>query len=139
MQMILPDDFLDQFRAAYPKRQGDQGWVKVRKLIPRRVEEGHDWATILKGAENYRIHCTRQQMIGTVYVKQACTFVGPDCWFDEWATIDMRTPAEIALERDWADLEARAIALGFREVDRSKGLSVVRYAIEQRERLRVVK
>jgi hypothetical protein len=138
-QCDLPADWFEQFKAAYPARQGDNGWAKVRKIVPRRIEEGHEWADILQGAKNYRTHCSRQQMIGTGYVKQACTFVGPDCWFQEWAGMDLRTPYQIAQDAEWQALEDRATALGYSTVDRTRGLSVARAAIEQAERENMLK
>lgn len=132
--MSLPADWFEQFKAVYPKRTGDQGWVKVRKLVPRRIEEGHEWGTILRGAQNYQVHCSRLSIISTAYVKQACTFVGPDCWFEEWAEMEMRTPAQIAQDAKWAALEERARALGYNTVDRSRGFDVALRAVEQAER-----
>lgn len=73
-------------------------------------------------------------MIGTPYVKQAATFVGPDCWFEEWAEMDLRTPQQIAQDARWADLEARAVRLGFTTVDRQRGYDVALRAVEQAER-----
>jgi hypothetical protein len=130
---MLPADWFEQLQGIYPKRQGDQGWAKVKKLVPRRIDEGHEWNDILKGATNYRIHCGRQQMIGTPFVKQACTFVGPDCWFEEWALMDLRTAHQIAQEAKWEALERRARALGFTTVDRQRGYDVALRAVEQVE------
>lgn len=131
---MLPADWLEKIREVYPKRQGDQGWAKVKKLVPRRIDEGHEWETILRGVTNYRVHCGRQQLIGTPFVRQCATFMGPDLWFEEWAEMDLRTPHQIAQEAEWADLEARATALGFTTVDRSRGLQVARAAVERAER-----
>lgn len=96
---------------------------------------------MLKGAQNYRIHCGRKQIEGTEFVMMAKTFFGRDMHWVEWAEMDLRTPHQIAQDTEWEALEARAHALGFRTVDRSRGLTVARYAIEQAERqpLRVVK
>ena len=138
---MLPDDWLEQLKLTYPRRNGDQGWGKVRSLVPREISKGATWERMLKGAQNYAKHCQKAGNLGTEYIKQAATFFGRDQWFEEWADMDLRTPAEIALDKQWAALEARARALGFKEVDRSRGLATAEYAIkaeEDKRRLRVV-
>ena len=50
--------------------------------------------------------------------------------------MDLRTPAQIEADKQWADLEARAKKLGFTTVDRSKGYATALYAVEQEERKR---
>jgi hypothetical protein len=113
--MNIPEDWWDQLRAAYPKRAGDNGWIAVRMLVPRRMTEGHTWETILAGTKNYAAHAAKTSIVGTGFVKQAKTFYGPDCWFDEWSSMDTRTPAEIAQERLWEALKVRAVKVGFRD------------------------
>lgn len=130
----LPSDWMEQIKAAYPKRAGDHGWMKVRTLVPRAVVMGYPWERIIAGARNYATHCQRKGLVGTEYVKQAATFFGRDAWFDEWAEMDMRTPAEIAEAAEWERLQVRAERLGFTQIDRSRGIAVVRAAIEAKER-----
>lgn len=133
---MLPENWLEQLKNTYPKRSGDQGWADVRKQVARRIEEGHTFETILRGAQNYAIHCGRKQYVGSEYVKQCATFVGPGLWFEEWAGMDLRTPQQIADETRWQHLEDRARALGFQTVDRVRGYSVALAAVEAAERQR---
>lgn len=109
---MLTKEQQNEFKAAYPKRSGDQGWVDAWKQIARRIAEGHELETIMQGVRNYQSHCVTAGIIGTTFVKQAATFVGPGCWFDEWASMDVRTPAQIAADAKLATLQARADALG---------------------------
>jgi len=95
----------------------------------------------LLGVQNYAKYCQRKGWIGMDLIQQAKTFFGPGMWWEEYADIDVRTPAEISADKQWAGLEARAKALGFTTVDRSRGLATAEYAIKQEEdkrRLRVV-
>ncbi len=113
--MSLPDDFLEQLRSVYPKRDGAQGWNKVRALVPRAIDAGHTWETILAGATNYGRHCMRTGKAGTEYVQQARTFFGREDWFTEWAEMDPRMPSEIAAEKRMAALVSRGTSAGFRK------------------------
>ncbi len=115
MRTDIPEDWFDQLQATYPKRGGDNGWMAVKVLVPRRMTEGHSWEKILAGTKAYSLHCQKSGQVGTPYVKQAKTFYGPDCWFDEWSQMDPRTPTEIAQERLLASLKERASKVGFRE------------------------
>lgn len=139
--MQIPDDWLDQLKAAYPARRGGQVWPAVIRLVTRHFEDGCEFEPMLKGAQNYRTYFARRGELGSEYVMMARTFFGRDMHWLEWAEMDMRTPAEIALDAKWEALEARARALGFKEVDRSRGLATVEYAIKHQEdqrKLRVV-
>lgn len=131
---MLPDDWMAQIKSVYPNRRGEQGWAKLRTIIPRRIAEGHDFETMLKGAANYRRHCEQKGDIGGEFVKRAETFFGPGLYFEEWAEMDLRTPHQIAQDAKWADLEGRARAMGFNTVDRSRGYEVALRAVEQVER-----
>lgn len=119
---MLPPDFLEQLRSVYPRRNGDQGWGKVRTLVPREIAKGASWDRILAGARNYAKHCMETGKTGTEYVKQAATFFGRDQWFEEWADMDVRTPAEIAADQKWAALEQRGAAVGC-SVSRSRPMA----------------
>lgn len=130
----MNEELMKRLRATYPKRDGGHGWGVVPRLIEKAVANGADVERIELGTKNYAIHCQKKGMVGTEYVQQARTFYGPGNWWDEWADQDMRSPREIAQEREWGDLESRARKLGFTTVDRSKGIEVARYAIESEER-----
>ena len=134
------DDLVSELKRLYPKRDGAHGWSAVQRLLNSHTTD-EDRYSIVLGTKNYAIHCGRKQMTGTEYVMQARTFYGRDRHWQEWSEMDLRSPAQIASDREWAALEARAKALGFTTVDRARGLQVARYAIEQAEKqpLRLVK
>jgi hypothetical protein len=113
---MLPDDWLEQLRATYPKRDGGGAAPKaVTRLVNQAIANGAQWERILKGAENYRIHCGRKGMTGTEYVMMLQTFVGRDWHFEEWADQDMRTAAQVAEDRAKQALLHRAASVGFRQ------------------------
>lgn len=137
----MVEELVKRLRSIYPKRDGGQGWAVVPRLLERALANGADVERIELGVANYARHCQKKGIVGSEFVQQARTFFGPGQWWDEWADMDVRTPAEIALDGQWQRLEARAKALGFKEVDRSRGLATVEYAIkaeEDKRRLRVV-
>lgn len=132
----LPNDYLEQLKKEMPRRDGHHGWGVVPRLVAKAMSEGHEWPRIIAGVIAYRQHCRRRGTEGTEYVMQAKTFLGRDCHWDEWADMDTRTPAQIAQETRWTQLEDRARALGFTTVDRVRGYEVALRAVEQEERKR---
>lgn len=72
-----PDWMLD-FKLAYPNRAGDQGWRKAIRAANARMAEGHKPAEFIIGARRYAAFCEASQKTNTEFVKQACTFLGPD-------------------------------------------------------------
>lgn len=131
------DELIRKLKALYPKRDGGLGWGVVPRLLEKALANGADVERIELGTANYARHCQKKGIAGTEFVQQARTFYGQGQWWEEWADMDTRSPAEIALDKQWQALEARAKALGFKEVDRSKGLTVVEYAIRKEEEKRV--
>jgi hypothetical protein len=75
-----PPEFLD-FKMIYPDRSGDQGWPKARRAANARLKEGHTWTEMMEGARRYAAYAQADGIVGTPYVKQACTFLGPDLFF----------------------------------------------------------
>jgi hypothetical protein len=67
-----------EFRSAYPKRAGDQGWRKATRAAHARIAEGHTAAEFIAGARRYADFCEATGKLNTEFVKQACTFLGPD-------------------------------------------------------------
>jgi hypothetical protein len=67
-----------EFKSAYPTRSGDQGWRKAERAANARVAEGHVPREMIDGALRYAAYCRASQKTGTEFVKQACTFLGPD-------------------------------------------------------------
>lgn len=81
-----PDWLLD-FKLAYPARAGDQGWRRAVKAANARIAEGHTPEEFIEGAKRYGAHCATLGKVGTEFVKQAATFLGPDKPFLEpWTT-----------------------------------------------------
>lgn len=79
-----PDaDWLDDFKAAYPKRAGSHRWSDVKKAINARLREGHTADEIVSGARRYAAWCKAGGKTGTEFVLQAATFVGPNKQFLE--------------------------------------------------------
>ena len=79
-----PEWLLD-FKLAYPSRVGDQGWRKAVKAANARIAEGHTPEEFIAGAKRYHTHMDALGKVGTEYVKQAATFLGPDKHFlDTW-------------------------------------------------------
>lgn len=72
-----PSWLLD-FKLAYPERAGDQGWRKAVKAANARLAEGHTVEEFIEGAKRYAAYCAAQGKVGTEFVKQAATFLGPD-------------------------------------------------------------
>lgn len=66
------------FKLAYPPRAGDQGWRKAVRAAHARMGEGHTSAEFVAGARRYAAFCEASGKLGSEYVKQACTFLGPD-------------------------------------------------------------
>lgn len=81
-----PAEFLD-FKIAYPNRAGDQGWRKAVRAANARIAEGCTWLEMVAGAQRYAEFVRSTGTEGTEYVKQACTFLGPDLHFRQpWDT-----------------------------------------------------
>lgn len=110
----IPADWWDQLKAAYPQRAGHQGWVAVRMLVPRRMTEGYTWERILAGTKAFAVHAQKTNQAGTAFIPMAQTFYGPNAYFEEYADMDTRSPAQIASALRMGAALKRAIGLGFR-------------------------
>ena len=76
----VPDGFA-RVKAVYPKRDGGQNWQQAQRAWMARRKEGHLESELLAGAIAYAGYIRRTGKEGTVYVKQAATFFGPDKHF----------------------------------------------------------
>lgn len=77
-----PDpDWLADFKREYPERLGGQEWQKAVRAARARIKEGHTPDQFIDGAKRYHAHCKSTDRIGTQYVKQAASFLGPDKHF----------------------------------------------------------
>jgi hypothetical protein len=79
--------WLLDFKLAYPARTGDQAWRRAAKAAKARVKEGHTTEEFIAGAKRYAEHCKALGKVGTEFVKQAATFLGPDKPFLEPWTV----------------------------------------------------
>ena len=107
---MLPDDWLQQLKDAYPKRYGGQGWAALRRLVPARIAEGFTWDEILDGTKAYKKFCEHTGKTGSELVKQAKTFFGRDAWFSEdydipEIAVKYRKPEELTPEQRQADIK----------------------------------
>jgi hypothetical protein len=85
----LPDDWLDQIKAAYPKRTGGHGWGYLKTRIPLLISEGHAFDEMLAGCKSYAQLAKTTGKYGTEYVMQARTFFGPgEWWLEEYVVPD---------------------------------------------------
>ncbi len=66
-----------EFKILYPERGGDPNWHGAIRAGNARLKEGHHPGEFLDGARRYHEFCRITQKIGTEYVKQASTFLGP--------------------------------------------------------------
>lgn len=93
--MALPADWLEQIKGLYPKRHGDQGWSRVKMLVPFAIRNGAIWAQIFEGVRAYRAYCDLTEKTGTEFVKMARTFFGPDqCWMEDYDAPPAKAKAE---------------------------------------------
>ncbi len=125
---------IEKLKAVGPTRRGSHVWKAVERLIARHLSDGEDFEQMVLGWQNYARHCRQTGSEGTEFVMMARTFFGRDLHWQERAEMDVRTPYQKQQDAEWAALEARARALGFNTVDRSRGLSVARAAVERAER-----
>jgi hypothetical protein len=136
--MQLPTDYVEQLKREYPCRDGDNGWIAVRTLIPRALSAGTTWERILAGTKAYKAHCDKKGLTGTELVKQARTFYGPGQYFEEWADMQpIQTPQQRAQEARWAGLQARREAIGFRGPTVHDSPDTYETALRQAERERL--
>lgn len=105
---MLPDDWLEQLKAAYPRRNGAQGWAALKRLVPRAIADGATFADMLAGAKAYKAYNDRIGKTGTEYVKTAEVFFGRGEWWVEYA--------EMANSQRAENLKARARQLGFNAI-----------------------
>lgn len=132
--MTLPADYLDQLRGSYPKRDGGQGLGAVPRLVAKAIADGATWETILLGVQNYAIHCARKGIAGTEYVMQLRTFVGRDAHYEEFAVLEVRSPAQIASVMRLEAATRKATAAGFRSPRLNEPLEVYESCLRDHER-----
>ncbi|WP_313471356.1 hypothetical protein [Atlantibacter hermannii] len=71
----------------YPKRNGGNSKQAAFKAWNARIKQGVSSQVMLEGIKRYAAFIRTEAREGTSYVKQACTFLGPDAHFEEEWTI----------------------------------------------------
>jgi hypothetical protein len=105
-----------EFKLTYPNRAGDQGWRKAQRAAHARTSEGHTAAEMIDGAKRYAAYCEATQKTGTEFVKQACSFLGPDKpfllpWTPPPSKAQVRQDKNISASLQWlAEEEAKDAA-----------------------------
>lgn len=74
-------EWFDHFKTLYPRRAGAPGWTRALRTANARLREGHQPAEFIAGAERYARYCEATGKIGTEFVQQAATFLGPEKGF----------------------------------------------------------
>jgi hypothetical protein len=78
-------EFADFWRA-YPRRAGGNPRGKAFKAWCARLAEGVPPSAMLDGGQRYATYCVATGKLGTEFVLQGATFLGPDRRFeDDWA------------------------------------------------------
>lgn len=91
------------FRSLYPDRGGDQRWRQAASAARARLAEGHSWQQIHDGARRYAEYCRATGKVGTEYVKQAASFLGPENHFLEpWTPPATKADVRLASNLDAA-------------------------------------
>ena len=85
-----PLDF-ELFRSIYPKRLGSQEWRRAAHAANARIREGYTFEDMIEGAKRYALFCEATDKTGSLFVKQASTFLGPDLPFTELWTLPETT------------------------------------------------
>jgi hypothetical protein len=95
--------FLD-FKLVYPQRSGDPNWRGAQRAANARMREGHSPIDFIEGAERYAEFCRLTGKVGTEYVKQAATFLGPDKPFlQPWTPPSTKADTRLASNLSAAD------------------------------------
>ncbi len=87
----------EQFWKAYPKRDGGNSKRSAFKAWKARLRAGVKPDDLILSASRYAEQMTAQGRIGTSFVKQASTFLGPD---DHWQEVMTSNVHPIAIARN---------------------------------------
>lgn len=94
-QFEYPDDFEDAWKE-YPRRPGSPDKRGAFNAWKARIREGARAEEILAGVKRYAVYIQATGKSGTEFIKQAKTFFGPSCHYeDEW-----NIPADYKGRRD---------------------------------------
>ena len=71
--------------AQKPKREGGNPRPRAERAYNARIKEKVSHETMLKGVMRYHKYCEDKKMIGSPYVLQMATFLGPEYHFEnDW-------------------------------------------------------
>jgi hypothetical protein len=92
----------DAIWGRYPDRLGGNPKRRALNALRARIREGVETAGIIEGLDRYIKYLKANDRIGTEYVMQAATFLGPDRrWTEEWSTAKPQNGKD-----EWADFRA---------------------------------
>ncbi len=86
----------EEFWTVYPKRLGSPNRLRAYQVWCQRLVEGYTPEQMIEGAKRYHALCLADGSLGTKYVKQAATFLGPDLHFLE-GDIEVEAQRDVAL------------------------------------------
>ena len=87
------DPKFEEFRAAYPKRNGGHRWPDAAKCFALLCVNGVPADDMIAGAKRYAAFLRATGKEGTEYVQQAATFLGRNrSWEEAWACPDAPRP-----------------------------------------------
>ena len=76
-----PSPDLDHLKSLYPERAGAQPWSRALRAANAQIKDGATWEELLDGVSRYAVYCRETGKVGTEFVMQAATFLGPECHF----------------------------------------------------------
>ncbi|GGF82151.1 hypothetical protein GCM10007301_47840 [Azorhizobium oxalatiphilum] len=94
---VEADTAFEDFRSAYPKRDGGQDWQKAAERFARLVKNGVDPQLLISSAKAYAK--AESRIIGTAYVKMAATFLSGS-WRDYATQV---TPPPVPRYANWPE------------------------------------
>lgn len=97
----------DRFKAAYPKRAGNNPWEPARQKFAAAVADGVDPECIVGGAANYAAAEALLNHVGTEFVMQAKTWLNQKCWQDYGDAVDGEGRMIAKSDMRWQFLVAR--------------------------------
>ena len=119
------DDF-EEFWSAYPRRLGGNPKKLAFKAWTARIREGINSADLMTAVKVYARDCDRNGRIGTEFVMQASTFLGPN---ERWREYFERAGQE--RERAQKRVEELKPLPEIPEEERAEQLEAIRHAKEQ--------
>jgi hypothetical protein len=84
-RQVVLTEFMEELKASYPARSGSQPWPRAERAAAARIEEGYAKDQMLAGVKRYNAFAKATEKVGTEFVQQAATFLGPDkAFLEHW-------------------------------------------------------